>query len=96
MELQWLRWWKSGRKVAKRGSLCAFSFLSPVSHGSQVILPSMDSPMLPGCLLWAVGKEIGPVGSDLCVGATLDPIATGVIEATLNSGPYLCFSSKQQ
>lgn len=51
--------------------------------------------MLLSCLLWAVAKEIGVVGSDLCIGATLDLIATGVIEATLNSDPYPHFSSKQ-
>lgn len=52
--------------------------------------------MLPGCLLWTVTKEVDAVGSDLCVGATLDPTTTGVIETTLNSGPYPYFSSKQQ
>lgn len=77
--------WKEGRKEEE--------FICYLLPGSCFALSQLL--MLLGCLLWAVSKEVGVVGPDLCVGATLDLTAIGAIEATLNSGPYAHFSSKQ-
>lgn len=80
--------WNDGRKVGKK-SLFVVSFL--LSHWSVFILPGIDSPLLPGFSTWLLqtaAKEVDPVGSDHCAGATLDPMTAGLMEATLKSGPH--------